>query len=99
MDFATIGQKDRLARRNLGVREAALAPDSREDGRQLVIIGLAPALRRVVVALGALNANPEERLRHRFHELGRGARRSIPDRRRAGLLTAGRGEYFTDEAV
>ena len=47
------------------VRETALlAPDLGEEGGQLVVVFLAPLLKGMMVALGALDARTEEQLGH-----------------------------------
>ena len=58
-DVARPGGVDHLFVRQI----ALLAADLREEGGEAVIVVLRPALERVVVALGALNAHAQEELR------------------------------------
>ena len=51
---------------------ALLAADLREEGGEPVIIVLRPALERMVVALGALDADAQEELGRRLDRSSRG---------------------------
>ena len=51
---------------------ALLAADLREEGGEAVVVVLGPALERMVVALGALDADAEEELGRRLDRSSRG---------------------------
>ena len=91
---AALGEDKFLA----GLR-AGLAADLAEERAEAVVVRLAPLLIRMVVALGALEAQTEEELRGVFELVLRGLHLAIPSDGRVFGDVAGRGEDFARELV
>ena len=75
------------------------APDLAEESRHVVVLGLGPALKRVVVALRALHAHAEKELRHVLHLRGGLLHPLVPGHRRVRNDGAGAGEDLAHDLV
>ena len=92
-------QRDHVRHVRLGVVLAALEGDLRVERLEPVVVLLAPALERVVVALGTGQPHPQEQLGRVLHLLGRGTHLAEPGDGRMRLGFAGGGQHAADELV
>ena len=76
-----------------------LPADPREERGELVVVGGAPLLERVVVAAGALEAQAQEELREILDLLVGVDHLPVPDRGRVAAGLAGGGDDVADELV
>ena len=83
------------AAEDLGV----LAADAAEERGQAPVIVLAPFFIRMMMALGAGDAQAEEHLGGVIDELLRVLQFLVPHRRRGLRFVAGRGQDFADELI
>ncbi len=83
----------------LATHRTRLATDRREIGRQLVVLPLSPSLEGMVVTLVALEASPDEDLRHVLHHHFRLARNPVIVRRRILVRAATGRHQLVDKLV
>ena len=78
---------------------ARLAPHARKERGEAVVVLLAPLLEGVVVALGALEPQPQEKLRRILELVVRRLDLPVPGNGRVGLHLARRGDDLAHELV